>query len=59
MKLFKLQNINFSDLSSIDDKDVVGLIAMILTHGSDQAIDIDSLLDHGYTKEEINAIYQK
>lgn len=59
MKLFKLQNINFSDLSSIDDKDVVGLIAMILTHGSDQAIDIDSLLDYGYTKEEINAIFQK
>ena len=58
MRLIKIVNISLKDCSHIKDKDIISLIAIILSH-NDQCMIVDELLDYGFSKEEVNALFKR
>lgn len=58
-KLISIENIAFNDLKQIKDKDIVAIISIVLLNGYCHSLEIDNLLDYGFSKEDINNIFKK
>lgn len=56
MKLIKIVDIHLHDLAGIFNKDIVAFIAIISINGYQQAIEIEELLNYGFSKKDINQL---